>query len=144
MQQYWIALRNWLPGREVLALAHLYMGMEALTKAALRRERTKHGCTSDQALVKELGIEKKELDGFVRRETLFQGDGETYRAAKAASDGFEHGFLSLADVHSLASQARDRTGELLRMAIFDAGGLEKNASEILLGEKYGTPHTRGW
>jgi hypothetical protein len=43
LQQYELALRYWYFGGEWLALSHLYMAVEALTKAAIRRECASRG-----------------------------------------------------------------------------------------------------
>jgi hypothetical protein len=56
--QYALALRHGAAGREVLAHAHFYMAVEALTKALLRDERRRTGKSEDE-LVVEWGIEKK-------------------------------------------------------------------------------------
>ena len=39
LRQYELALRQWHLGGEWLALSHLYMGVEALTEAVLRKAR---------------------------------------------------------------------------------------------------------
>lgn len=43
--QYMLALESWRLGQETLTLAHLWMAVEALTKAKLRTERLAHGLT---------------------------------------------------------------------------------------------------
>ena len=43
LQQYELALRHWYFGGEWLALSHLYMAVEALTKAVIGRECAKRG-----------------------------------------------------------------------------------------------------
>src|SRR3712207_4129436 len=43
--QYHMALMHWRLGEESLAMAHLYMGMEALVKAAIRTRCREDGMT---------------------------------------------------------------------------------------------------
>lgn len=138
MEQYRLALTHWTPGHHALALMHLLMGMEALTKAALRRECTRRGLSEDE-LCADWGIEKKRLDPEVRRRILFQGDEATMRAAVRASDGLEHGFLTFTTVKSHAVAARDRTAELLRRSIFTIADLDKPAFEVLTSAPFDRP-----
>jgi hypothetical protein len=133
--QYYAALSNWEPGLETLALAHLYMGMEAITKARLRHECLSLDITEDE-LVATWGIEKKQLDATVRERLLFMGDNECYHKAKEASDGFEHGFLDFARVRSLASEVRDRTANYLRIAIFEIAAPNAEKIRDVLKEQY--------
>lgn len=119
MTQYALALGHWRPGHEILALAHLFIGMEALTPVALRRELSRSRLTEDE-LARSWGIEERRagarrtrLAAEVRRRTLFRGDEETATKARKASDGLEHGFLEFARVRKLAADARDKDRSLL-------------------------------
>lgn len=67
--QYQLALNSWKFGRETLSLAHLWMGLEALTKANIRSECTKRGLESERELANSLGIELKQLDLTIRRDS---------------------------------------------------------------------------
>jgi hypothetical protein len=94
--QYAMALGHWKDGHETMALAHLYIGMEALTPAALRRERHRTGL-DDDGLASRYRIDERRkssraarLQAVIRREVLFQGDAEAASKARQASDGFEH------------------------------------------------------
>jgi hypothetical protein len=114
--QYHQALMYWAPGQELLALAHLYMGIEALTKTVLRQECVKRTLDED-GLAAALGVGRKELDSTIRREIIFCGDRDCYSEAKKASDGFEHGFLAFDELQALAAKRRNKTGTYLRAAI---------------------------
>lgn len=114
--QYHQALMYWAPGQELLALAHLYMGVEAITKTVLRQECAKRSL-DEHALTTAFGIERKELDSTIRRDIIFSGDHECYSEAKRASDGFEHGFLAFDELQALATKRRNKTATYLRGAI---------------------------
>jgi hypothetical protein len=125
-----MALGHWRMGHETMALAHLYIGMEALTPVALRRERDRTGLDDDQ-LALRYGIDERrkgtrmgKLHAVIRRQMLFQGDDEAASKAREASDGFEHGFLDFVKVRSLAQEVRDRTARYLRAAIFELCDLD--------------------
>jgi hypothetical protein len=139
VEQYRLALLEWRPGREILALAHLWMGMEALTKVALRRELAREGVTQAQELADAWGIDLRALDGEVRRRVLFRGDASTAKKAKEASDGFEHGFLPYAVIRPLAQEARDLTATYLREAIFDLSDVPEMTARTLLGPEFASP-----
>ncbi|MGY1731770.1 hypothetical protein ACI798_09615 [Geodermatophilus sp. SYSU D01045] len=87
--QYLETLRYMRPGMEIMAIAHAWMAMEALTPIARAREVARAGSRDD--LLAEWGIELKQLDSEVRRRVLCRGDAEAYAEAREASDGLEHG-----------------------------------------------------
>jgi hypothetical protein len=136
--QYALALRHGAAGREVLAHAHFYMAVEALTKALLRDECLRTGKTEEE-LVAEWAIDKKELDGEVRLRRIFGGERDAYRAAKKASDGFEHGFANYAAIRSQAEAVARKTAAGVRRAIFDLIALTPEARALLMAEPYREP-----
>jgi hypothetical protein len=128
-----------------MALAHLYIGMEALTPVALRRERERTGL-DDDALALKYGIDERrraarstKLQAVIRRHVLFQGDDEAASKARQASDGFEHSFLDFTKVRTLAAEVRDRTARYLRTAIFDLCELDPETRSRLEGDPYDKP-----
>jgi hypothetical protein len=107
LQQYDLALRYWYFGGEWLALSHLYMAVEALTKAAIRRECRDLGIDEPE-LARRYGIDPDDpdrprwrpaLEAWCRAAIIFKGDASTYDAARSASDGVEHGFMELSEIH---------------------------------------------
>jgi len=119
---YHLALRNWFFGGETLALAHLFIAVEVLTKAVIRQH-CKKDSVDEQHLAKSLGIRTDEpkwrstLEAWHRANSIFQGDTATYQQAKSASDGLEHGFMELGEVHDLARKATEKTFGYVRNAI---------------------------
>jgi hypothetical protein len=136
--QYAMALGHWKMGHETLALAHLFMGMEALTPSALRREKERTGL-NDAALTAQYGSDDvRQLSALVRRNVLFQGDDDAAtkasRRAMVSSTGF-----STSPVRTLATEARDRTATYLRTAIFDIADLDPDTRGVLEAPPYDTP-----
>ncbi len=138
MGQYQYSLLHWVHGEETLALAHLFMGMEALTKVFLRRECNERRLAED-GLAAHYGIEKKHLDPYIRKTLLFKGDEACLARAKQASDGFEHGFLDFNEVRSLATDVRDKTATFLRDAIMDISGCDPTALRGIREGRYRVP-----
>lgn len=144
--QYHLALSYLKPGHETLCLNHLFIGIEALTDAALRRLCIRLNKT-DREIALDWGIStagpdrkwKGILLAEVRKRIVFQGDNESHKAAKAASDGFEHGYMDLYEVHSTAKVVRDKTASYLRSAILDLLEMDENAKQRLEKEPYRTP-----
>lgn len=96
LAQYGFALRNWSMGTEFLALSHLWMSVEALLKLVIEDVCQEQSKTLED-LAKERNIDMSKpwhnvLSGQLRVESIFQGDSDTHRLAKRASDGLEHGF----------------------------------------------------
>ncbi len=125
LRQYELALRQWHVGGEWLALSHLYMAVEALTQAILRAEMRSRGL-SQQELAMEFDVITDDpsrprwrpaLEEEIRKRVIFDGDLDTYKAAKAASDGLEHGFLELDAVARHAIACTDATFAAVRRSI---------------------------
>ena len=79
LAQYQVALRYWNTGSQLLALAHLYITCEVLTKAVLRVHQTRLGVTEEeQAQLLGVDITDKKwrmmAEIFARREYIFKGD----------------------------------------------------------------------
>jgi len=148
MSQYSLALRHWRWGHETLAVAHLYIGMETLTKAVVRSQLNASGINEEQFAFC-LGIDPRSLDPrdnlgtaievAVRKRLLFQGDDQCYRDARAASDGFEHGFMAFDKIRDKARAVRNKTAAYLRKAILDLVAIEEAYRDTLLTTPYNVP-----
>ena len=121
---YDIALKNWFFGGESLALEHLFVAAETLTKPALRRACRVHGVTEEEH-ARSLDIDTSErswryaLASRVRVRDIFHGDEASHANAREASDGIEHGFMEMSKVHALARDATGTAFRHLRRAILD-------------------------
>jgi hypothetical protein len=147
ISQYSLALRYWRWGLETLAIAHLYIGIETLTKAVIR---CRQACgINDKEFACQLGIKLSDLgpcesltaaiETTVRKSIIFQGDEQCYKEAKAASDGFEHGFMPFDQIRNKARLVRNKTATCLREAILDMLVIKKEHRDILLSSPYDTP-----
>jgi hypothetical protein len=136
--QYVESLRAWRPGHEITCLAHLYMGVEALTKTVLREHLRQTGKSQDQ-LLDEWQLELKRLDSEVRRRLIFQGDDDCFTKARDVSDGFEHGFTDFGEMRKPAQEVIVKTAEYLRRAIIGLVGVDQILLERALGPPYNTP-----
>jgi hypothetical protein len=122
LAQYQVALRYWNTGSQVLALAHLYITCEVITKAVLRINQTRLGITEvEQAQLLGVDITDKKwramAEAFARRDYIFKGDKAMYEAARKASDAFEHGSADLGNVRQTADSVTRELFDLVRSAI---------------------------
>jgi hypothetical protein len=122
--------------------------METLTKAVIRSRLAASHINQEQ-FARNLGIDldnlapndslSEAIDVAVRKHLLFQGDDQCYKDAKAASDGFEHGFMPFDEIRNKARAVRDKTATYIRKAILDIVGIENKYRDILLATPYDVP-----
>lgn len=146
--QYRLALNHWRWGHETLATAHLYIGMETLTKAVVRGQQQSSGLVESD-FARQLGVDPASLgpcdrlssmiEAATRRNLLFQGDEDCHKGAKAASDGFEHGYMPFDQIRQHAQGVRDKTATYLREAIIGLLDLEQAYREIILSSPQNEP-----
>lgn len=131
LRQYELALRQWYLGGEWLALSHLYMAVEALTEAVLRKAIANRRANEEE-LARSLDIVTDDPDRprwrqvlreRVREQMIFGADTDTYKTAKSASDGLEHGFLDLDEIAAHALKCTDKTFRHARRTIIDLLGV---------------------
>jgi hypothetical protein len=132
ISSYITALRSWRKGHEPVSFGFLYMAMEALTPIAREPLFEKFG--DAEGLAKEWKIEKRQVDGEVRKRVLFNGDQNLYRSAKLASDSLEHGFGEMGDIAATAEAQVTKLAAMVRAYVisqlFDGGRREVLTSDI--------------
>jgi hypothetical protein len=132
------ALRSMRPGGDVLVAEHLFMAAEALARMVRQRQMQASGCTTDEQLLRHLGqhVPEHNVNGAVlshlRRAIVFADDQETHQALKKASDGLEHGFLSLTDIRAQVENGAALIGLAhIRTAILSVLDLPQEVEETL-------------
>jgi hypothetical protein len=127
LRQYELALREWYLGGEWLALSRLYIAVETLTPAVIRKITTNRGI-SEEELAQSLDVAtdapdrprwRQILNERTREQIIFDGDSDTYKTAKDASDGLEHGYLELSEIAQHAVKCADKTFFDVRRTILD-------------------------
>jgi len=140
LRQYELALREWYLGGQWLALSHLWIASENLTKAVVRKlcteqELTEEGLAHTYDVATDDPAKQRwsvELDARVRSSVIFDGDVKTYKTAKAASDGLEHGFLEFNKITANALQCTDKTFRYVRQTILSLLALPDDLAAELL------------
>jgi hypothetical protein len=143
--QYVEALRSWRPAHEITCLAHLYMGVECVTKAVLRQYLRSTGKDEEQLAVEwqvndtDKLKRRKGIDREARLRLVFRGDKQCADKARAVSDGFEHGYSDFGSMRKPAQEIIVKTAAYLRQAILEATGIELRLLERALGPQYSVP-----
>ena len=133
--QYTEALRAWRLGNEIPCLAHLYMGVEAISKAVSREYLKRIGKTEDELAV-HWGISKRTLENEYRRRLVFQGDNDTFDTARKVRDTFVHSLADFGDIHKPAQEVIIKTSAYLRQSIINLMDLTETDRSQLLCDDY--------
>jgi hypothetical protein len=142
--QYVEALQSWRLGREISCVAHLYMGVEALTKAVVREHMLVTGKTQEQ-LGSEWGIDESmtnkanRFDSEAKRRLIFRADAEAYESAKNVSDGFEHGYRDFDEIRKPARDVIVKMAGYLRRTIIETSSIDNHLAQRALGPDYEIP-----
>jgi hypothetical protein len=139
LRQYELALREWRVGGEWLALSHLWIAAENLTTIVVRKTAAERGISRRQlAHSYEIITDDPSrphwidlLGARIRQHVIFEGDNETYQLAKEASNGLEHGYLTLDAVAKNALQCTDKTFNYVRRTIISLLQLRPEIAEEL-------------
>jgi len=140
LRQYELALREWYLGGEWLALSHLWIASENLTKAVIRKVCADQG-VSEEDLAHAYDVVTDDpkkphwsdlLGARIRKAAIFEGDTGTYNTAKEASDGLEHGFLEFNKITANAVKCADKTFRYIRKTILSLLGLPEDIVTELL------------
>lgn len=148
--QYNEALLRWSLGNELLVMSHLWMGVEAITKAYLRHHIEKHQIT-EADLADEWGYSPK--GGYMKQEQFLtsearvrlvcQGDALHHKIARQVSDYFEHGLENFGKLFEPARDALVPIACYLREAIFTVAGMSTDGRKTLLEVPYARPRGPG-
>jgi hypothetical protein len=142
--QYGIALRYWKRHYELLCVEHLFIAAETLKVIALRQALAASGMTLDQ-MASTWGIRPADsrtqslMEAEARKRIVFHGDDATELAAAKISNGFEHGYTELGELHDPALKIRDAAGHHVRQAFLELAGVPADAQRELVTERYKAP-----
>jgi hypothetical protein len=135
---YHHALQEWEPGLEIPSLAHLWIGMEALTPLALENHLEKTGFSRER-LASAWNVELRALDAETRLRILFDGDEDCYSKARQSRNEHQHGFGQLWAIRDKSMEVRLKTATYLRAAIIRLLDLEPSTANNLQSPPYDLP-----
>jgi hypothetical protein len=135
---YTLALNRWESGGEVFVLGHLYTAAEAIEKTIAMQEAAKLGVPLDE-LHMTLRIPKNAVGAYYRRTVIFAGHEDLLKDVKSASDGLEHGSLSVAEVQERARTLAPPVFVLIRQCLLERLGAPEDLRRELLSDRYKHP-----
>jgi hypothetical protein len=145
--QYRYALLNLESSMANVSLAHLWMAVETLTPVQLKELLKSKKLRDADALADAFKIpldperphhRKRALDAYIRENFLLNGDHECHKQCRAASDGFEHGFMDVGEIGSTSFTMRPRLAGLVRSAILRLAQLSQGEIKLLSRPPYAT------
>ncbi|MGZ6565521.1 MAG: hypothetical protein ACXVH1_39385 [Solirubrobacteraceae bacterium] len=132
-------MSNWFPERLLMAGEFLYVAAETLSRFLLETRAAKRGITPTNLARLERAANKDALRATYLRDVIFAGDSGALEAMHAASNGFEHGYMAIQDVHGLMEPVLERSMTLVRRALIEAADAGAAAEQILLGDDFDEP-----
>jgi hypothetical protein len=139
---YGEALKYWTPESRLLAGEYLWMATEALSRGLVEAEAAKENMTP-----KNLAQQRKSsvtaLYKQAREQVIFPNDHEALDALEKASDGFEHGYMTIPDVRALIEPVLERAARHVRRALISSTGMPKDGEKELLAADYDEPRAMG-
>jgi hypothetical protein len=142
--QYLLALTYWKRRYELLCVSHIFMAAEALKVLALRKALGDAG-DDEASLANSWGIRPNEprtrqlLEATARRRIVFHGDDDTENRAREISDGYEHGYKSLGELHGPSLNVRTEAGRHVRSAFLELAGVPGEVRAELTFGRYEDP-----
>lgn len=141
IESYRRALGHWFPEELLLAGEFLFITAETLSRFMLESRAHERGITPKNLVrLSGLGTEAQ-LRWRYLREEVFHDDAAALEALKEASDGFEHGYMAVADIRGRQEPVLERAFGCLRRALVRAAGVADAMSDRLLGDVYDVPRS---
>jgi hypothetical protein len=138
------ALGYWTPETELLAGEFLYVVAETLSRYAFDQWKLDPvNAAKIESLRKLKGKTKKRREDTLRRgilrDAIFAGDSAAFAALEKASNGFEHGYMEIADIVGLLEPVVETCFAHVRRALLSALGVEEPWMKRLLTADYEEP-----
>jgi hypothetical protein len=139
IESYRRALSNWVPERLLMAGEFLYISAETLSRCMLETRSAARDITPRNLARLERASDQDALRARYLRDEVFARDEEAFEAMHAASNGFEHGYMSVVEVRGLIGTVLERSMAAVRRALIATAGVPEDARNVLLGEDYAEP-----
>jgi hypothetical protein len=119
-ETYRRALTYWVPEQHLLTGEFLYISCETLSRFLIESRAAAKRITPKNLARLERVESEKQLRRRYLQDEIFAGDADALSAMKAASNGFEHGYMSVDEVRGLLDDVLERSMGLVRRALIEA------------------------
>lgn len=137
--QYNMGLSYWKRGEEILAVVHMYMGVEAIVPILRDQQMKMLGLDNTDDLALHYKINKKELDSHIRKEFIFRKDYDCHKEVLLVSNGFEHSYEEFEKIRPFAVQNCNKLAQYLRSTIIELLDLSPDTGTKLSTKPYSSP-----
>lgn len=139
IESYRRALIHWTPEEALLAGEFLFIAAETLSRFLIEEEAAKKGITPKNLARLRGSNDPDDLRRKFLEDHVFGGHGSDLDALKAASDGFEHGYMTIDDVRNLMEPVLARCFGHLRRALIAASEVPDPHRGDLLAPEFDEP-----
>jgi hypothetical protein len=139
VEAYRGALGHWIPEQRLMAGEFLFMTAETLSRFLSESRAGSLGITPKN----HARLLKVSSPSALRRQYLsdevFAGDTDALEAMEGASNGFEHGYMSIDQVRGLLDPVLERAMGHVRRGLITASDIDVEIQNRLLAENYAEP-----
>jgi hypothetical protein len=139
MESYRRALGYWIPETQLFAGEFLYIAAETLSRFLAESRAAQRGMSPKNLARLEKTSGEQALRQRYLRDEIFSGDVAAFEAMQEASNGFEHGYMSVDDVRGLLGPVLGRSMGHVRRALISSTGMDDTAAKRLLDETFSKP-----
>jgi hypothetical protein len=139
IESYRRAVGHWFPEEQLLAGEYLFIAAEALSRFLIESRAAEQGITPKNLVRLSDAANSDQLRWRYLHDDVFDGDTAAVEALKAASDGFEHGYMTFDEIRRHQQPVLERAFRHVRRALIVATQLPEPYAERLLAETYEEP-----
>jgi hypothetical protein len=133
------ALKYWTPESTLLAAEYLWMATEALSRGIVEAEAAERNMTPGNLAKLRKVAGPPTLYRLARERVVFSEDAEALDALGKASEGFEHGYMPIADIRALAEPILERAACRVRHALISVLDMPEVDAAALLATDFDEP-----
>jgi hypothetical protein len=139
IESYRRALSHWTPEEALLAGEFLFIAAETLSRFLIEEEAAKKGITPKNLARLKGANDPDDLRRKLLEQDVFRGHQRDLEALRAASDGFEHGYMTVDDVRDLMEPVLAACFGHLRQALIAAAEVPAPQRRNLLAAEFDEP-----
>ncbi|MGI8496617.1 MAG: hypothetical protein ACR2OG_03410 [Gemmatimonadaceae bacterium] len=133
------ALGHWTPEEQLMAGEFLFIAAETLSRCIVEQRAADQSMTPKNLARLEGAGNERVLRRRILSADIFGGDEAALDAMEQASNGFEHGYMGIAEVRGLMESVLARSMGHVRKALITTASPTPNTTRELLSDEYAEP-----